>query len=85
MSTSTGAIPCRLATRAAKEPAIRDGPSLGRKRRESRDDPSLGHHDPAGCGYSHTAPRHLRATDPTQKGKPRCLGESGASGRDMPQ
>src|SRR6516165_9411043 len=41
MSTSTGAIPCRLATRAAKEPAIRDGPSLGRKRRESRDDRKL--------------------------------------------
>jgi hypothetical protein len=41
MSTSTGATPCRLATRAAKEPAIRDGPSLGRKRRESRDDRKL--------------------------------------------
>ena len=41
MSTSTGATPCRLATRAAKEPAIHDGPSLGRKRRESRDDRKL--------------------------------------------
>src|SRR6516164_5598930 len=41
MSTSTGATPCRLATRAAKEPAIRDGPSLGGKRRESRDDRKL--------------------------------------------
>jgi hypothetical protein len=41
MSTSTGATPCRLATRAAKEPAIRDGPSLGRKRHESRDDRKL--------------------------------------------
>ena len=36
MSTSTGATQCRLATGTAKEPAICDGPSLGRKCRESR-------------------------------------------------
>ena len=33
--------PMSAGARPAKEPAIRDGPSLGRKRRESRDDRKL--------------------------------------------
>ena len=82
MSTSTGATPCRLATRAAKEPAIRDGPSLGRKRRESRDDCKLRTSRPGRLWlFTHSAAATGGQLGP-RKEKPRSA-ESGAMYRAM--
>jgi len=60
-----------MAFALVKKPAIFDGLSLGGKRRESLATiASLGHLDPAGCGYSHTAPRQPAIAAPPKE-KPR--------------
>jgi hypothetical protein len=69
-----------LATRAAKEPAIRDGPSLGRKRRESRDDHKLRPSRPGRLWlFTHSAAATGGQLDP-RKEKPR----SAVSGANVP-
>jgi len=84
MSTSTGAIPCRLATRAAKEPAIRDGPSLGRKRRESRDDRKLRTSRPGRLWlFTHSAAAPAGDRPHAKKENPAAWGERALSGRVM--
>ena len=65
------------------EPAIRDGPSLGRKRRESRDDRKLRTSRPGGLWlFTHSAATPA-GDRPHVKRKTPLPGKSGASGRDM--
>src|SRR6516164_286988 len=54
-----------------KKPAVCDGPSLGRNAAIVATIASLGHLDPAGCGYSHTAPRQPAVNWGRAKEKPR--------------
>ena len=57
-------------SRSCAEPAIRGGPGLGRKRRESRDDRKLRTARPAGCGYSNTVPRQSAVNGLAQRKAP---------------